>query len=218
MADLEPVSEPDAYATEPKSKILVLIIVSRDDRPLLIQDLSTPGWRPDPPHLSSFVAHQALDVIDDLVWTNHSMYLKEVDVFDCLAVWAFVSTSHVRFLGFQWALARQQRSVPGVQEVLGEDVPEPAHGRGELVVVPQEPPVVKEVHVEAGQRVLLVLDSDAAGHVELQEAEHHAVQQVRPDAPDVRVVEIAQLQEELDQQYQRLHVLVLFALRDLSTR
>ncbi|CDR96854.1 sedlin, N-terminal conserved region family protein, putative [Babesia bigemina] len=98
MADLEPVSAPDAYATEPKSKILVLIIVSRDDRPLLIQDLSTPGWRPDPPHLASFVAHQALDVIDELVWTNPSMYLKEVDVFDCLAVWAFVSTSHVRFL------------------------------------------------------------------------------------------------------------------------
>ncbi|ORM40188.1 Trafficking protein particle complex subunit 2 [Babesia sp. Xinjiang] len=98
MADLDDVPMPDAASSDPKSKILVLIIVGRDDRPLLIQDLSTPGWRPDPPHLASFVAHQALDVIDEVLWTNSSMYLKEVDVFDCLAVWAFVSSSHVRFL------------------------------------------------------------------------------------------------------------------------
>ncbi|GFE53279.1 mbp-1 interacting -2a family protein [Babesia ovis] len=98
MADLEDVQLPGAASSDPKSKILVLIIVGRDDRPLLIQDLSTPGWRPDPPHLASFVAHQALDVIDDMVWNNASLYLKEVDVFDCLAVWAFISFSNVRFL------------------------------------------------------------------------------------------------------------------------
>ncbi|EDO08222.1 hypothetical protein BBOV_III006610 [Babesia bovis T2Bo] len=98
MADLDDLQVPVSATSGPKAKILVFIIVGRDDRPLLIQDLSTPGWRPDPPHLAPFVAHQALDVIDDMIWSNPSMYLKEVDVFDCLAVWAFVSTSNIRFL------------------------------------------------------------------------------------------------------------------------
>ncbi|UVC54630.1 endoplasmic reticulum transport protein [Theileria orientalis] len=80
------------------SKILVFIIVGKDDKPLLIEDLSTPGRRSDPPHLASFVAHQSLDVIDDLVWSNPNFFLKQVDVFDFLSVSAYVTCSHVSFI------------------------------------------------------------------------------------------------------------------------
>lgn len=98
MGDIDDASLCSVPANEPMAKILVLVIVGKDDKPLLIQDLSTPGWRPDPPHLASFVAHQALDIIEDIVWSNSSIYLKEVDVFDCLAVSAYVTCSHVKFL------------------------------------------------------------------------------------------------------------------------
>ncbi|GIX61024.1 mbp-1 interacting protein-2a family protein [Babesia caballi] len=394
MVDLDAVPVQDGTASGPKSKILVLVIVGRDDRPLVIQDLSTPGWRPDPPHLASFVAHQALDVVDDLVWTNSSMYLAEVDVFDCLAVWAFVSASHTRFLlvtrAADWtppkaedaaaapvpappsseairlffkdvhelyckylynplyapdgmivsrdfgarrahepllrvedaallragddlpqplanlgqrvvevgellvavrearglhdaalravledgvrrvvdaledalapalelevggvprvedlllvaqheerllechtrarhvervlanvhrrverALAAQHAALPAVEEHPRVDVPQAAHGGDELVVVPDEAPVVKKVHEHVGQRGHVVAGLAAAGVVHLEEAQHHAVEQVGANAAQVGVVEVSQLKEELDEQYERLHVLELRAL------
>ncbi|KAK1444557.1 SNARE like protein [Babesia gibsoni] len=98
MSDIDGVSAVPTNFSEPRAKILVLVIVGKDDKPLLIQDISTPGWRPDPPHLASFVAHQALDIIEDIVWTNPNMYLKEVDVFDCLAVSAYVTCSHLKLI------------------------------------------------------------------------------------------------------------------------
>ncbi|EAN32596.1 Sedlin domain protein [Theileria parva strain Muguga] len=91
----EKVSNTDS---EPYSKILVFIIVGKDDKPLLIEDLSTPGRRSDPPHLSSFVAHQSLDVIEDIIWTNPNIFLKQVDAFDFLSVSAYVTCSHANFL------------------------------------------------------------------------------------------------------------------------
>ncbi|AFZ79177.1 sedlin, N-terminal conserved domain containing protein [Theileria equi strain WA] len=85
-------------SNEIQSKILVLVIVGRDDKPLYLEDLSTPGWRPDPPHLASFVAHQSLDAIDDIVWNNPNMFLKQIDIFDFLAVSAYVTSGHTTFL------------------------------------------------------------------------------------------------------------------------
>lgn len=83
---------------ELQSKILVLAIVGKGDKPLFLEDLSTPGWRPDPPHLASFVAHQSLDAIDDVVWNNPNMFLKQIDIFDFLAVSAYVTPGHTAFL------------------------------------------------------------------------------------------------------------------------
>ena len=49
-------------------------------------------------HMSQFVLHAALDLVDEKVWSTGSKYLKVVDRFANLYISAFVSPGHVRFM------------------------------------------------------------------------------------------------------------------------
>eukprot|EP01114_Cavostelium_apophysatum_P012794 TRINITY_DN2952_c0_g1_i2.p1 TRINITY_DN2952_c0_g1~~TRINITY_DN2952_c0_g1_i2.p1 ORF type:complete len:151 (-),score=32.83 TRINITY_DN2952_c0_g1_i2:32-451(-) len=93
----------------------LFIIVGKNDNLIYQAELVTSQKKENATHLSQFIIHSSLDVVDEAVWKNNSMYLKIVDRFTTSNISAFVTAGHIKFM-----LLHDKKDEDGIKNFFGE--------------------------------------------------------------------------------------------------
>ncbi|KAF9974900.1 TRAPP subunit [Actinomortierella ambigua] len=59
-----------------------------------INDARKEEWR----HLNQFIAHAALDMVEDIQWSTNQMYLKSIDKFNDKFISAYLTAGNIKML------------------------------------------------------------------------------------------------------------------------
>ncbi|PAV70223.1 hypothetical protein WR25_18708 [Diploscapter pachys] len=100
------------------AKEFYFVIIGHEDQPIFEMDFSSSDKKKkesESRHLNQFIAHAALDVVDECALINNTMHLKQIDKFNEWNVSAFVTMGRIRFL-----MLHTQRCDEGIRQFFQE--------------------------------------------------------------------------------------------------